>query len=93
VKADRKAMHLTNLLINASHNRLSIKLNSEAEEKTNLRIMNTWGQLIINKTVVLKKGLNVFIEDITALPYESYVIVLSNKQFKASKKFIKRYNP
>jgi hypothetical protein len=90
VKADRRGMHLTNMQTHASRNTLTIKLNSDGEEKTNLHIMNMYGQLIRNKTITLKKGLNVFVEDISSLPFESYIIMLSNKQFKASKKIIKR---
>jgi hypothetical protein len=92
IRTDRKGIYSPNMHASVSQNRLTIKFDSNKENRTVLSIVNMYGQVVKNKIINCKKGLNVFIEDITALPYESYVIVLSNKQFKASKKFIKRYN-
>ena len=68
---------------------LNIEFNSEFEGRSELMIINYYGQQMLQKIVYCKKGLNQLNSNISSLPAGNYLMVLKNKNQKISDSFTK----
>lgn len=60
----------------------------QAQANTNMTLTDITGKVVINTTTSLKKGVNAYSFDVSALPPGTYIVVIANDTWKVSDKVI-----
>ena len=69
---------LLNIFPNPAGNTINISVNSQAKENVTLTIVNMHGQRVIQKTLLVDKGINTIAEDIRNLTNATYILSIKN---------------
>jgi hypothetical protein len=85
----RQELAFQKLYFTITPNLLNIEFNSEFEGRSELLIINFYGQQMLHKTVNCKKGVNQLNSNISSLPTGNYLMVLKNKNQKICDSFTK----
>jgi hypothetical protein len=69
---------LINIFPNPAGNTINISVNAQAKEHVTLAIVNMHGQRVIQKTLLVDKGINTITEDIRNLTNATYILSIKN---------------
>ncbi len=74
-----------NIFPNPAVNTINITVNSEARENVTLSIVNMHGQKVMQKTLLLNKGMNNIVEDVHSLTKSGYIVSVKTISGKESR--------